>query len=217
MEIDMKKIVFVIVCLLLTISCNNSIAGNNNEIETLLTNEKRTLAQPKTYKGDKFTVSITSDKKDTRTAIEKVRGIPPKYEIINAVSFGCSKLYDGDTAYVPDIKIKKIIKEDTGELSFVLLVRIVTMNSIKFNDTQLVELKLNNGITQSFDCSVNYLNDPENLGTSLHMINCMSEVFIKDIYTMRLQSSNANVLITSSDNNFSFALPAIFFTYLNDI
>lgn len=212
----MKKIVLLILCLFCTLSCNNSVTGNINE-ETLLTKEKRTQAQPKEYHGDEFGVYITSDIKDTRTYLEEVQNKPPKYEITNTVLFRRLQLYDGDLIYVPNFEIKKIIKEYMGELSFILSIPIITMNSVKFNDVQLVQLKLNADVTQSFNCSVEHLPPPEGFGSIFHIINCTSEVGIKDIHTMRLHSGDANVLIKTANNNFSFVLPEIFFTYLNEI
>ncbi|MGP1440910.1 MAG: hypothetical protein ACTTJ3_09270 [Treponema sp.] len=82
---------------------------------------------------------------------------------------------------------------------------------------QLVQIKLNNGVIKRFSCNVNYLPAPDGLGDSFHTINCTSEVDIEDIHTMRLQSGDTNVLITTDKNNFSFVLPKMFFTYLNEI
>ena len=82
---------------------------------------------------------------------------------------------------------------------------------------QLVQIKLNDDVTKSFDCKVHYLPAPDGLGDSFHTINCTSEVDIEDIHTMRHQSGDANVLITTAKNNFSFVLPKMFFTYLNEI
>ena len=215
----MKKFFLLGLVLWLFSGC---VMSSNNQVEkvdeeTLLANEKRTQAQPKTYSGDEFTVSITSDKKDTRTYLEINQGHPPKYEITNTVLFERLQLYDGDLLYIPNFEIKKIIKEYTGELSFILSIPIITMNSIKFNNTQLVQLKLNADVTQSFNCSVKHLPPPYGFGSIFHQINCTSDVFIKDIHTMRLQRGDANVSITTSNNNFSFVLPEIFFTYLDEI
>ena len=215
----MKKIFFLGLILCFFSGC---VMSSNNQVEkvdeeTLLSNEKRTQAQPKTYSGDEFTLSITSDKKDTRTYLEINQDIPPKYEITNTVLFEHIQLYDGDLLYAPKFGIKKIIKEYTGELSFVLSAQIMTNNSIRFNDVQLVQLKLNTDVTQSFSCGVDYLPAPGTLSSIFHIINCTSDVFIKDIHTMRLQHGDANVSIMTSNNNFSFVLPEIFFTYLNEI
>ena len=199
------------------LSCNNSVTGNIDKTETLLSKEKRTQAQPKRHKGDKFDVSITSNRKDTRTADDIANNLPPKYEIINTVLFGCLTLYDGDLPYALDFEIKKIYKEDTSELSFALSAKILTWNYVKFSEMQLVQIKLNNGVIKRFSCNVNYLPAPDGLGDSFHTINCTSEVDIEDIHTMRLQSGDTNVLITTDKNNFSFVLPKMFFTYLNEI
>ena len=94
--------------MLCVLSCNNSVTGNIDEAETLLSKEKRTQAQPKKHKGDEFGLSITGDRKDTRTAGDIANNLPPKYEIINTVLFGHTTLYDGDLPYVLDFEIKKL-------------------------------------------------------------------------------------------------------------
>jgi len=214
----MRKIIFLIACLFCTLSCNNTTVGSGDTTETLLVKEKRTQAQPKEYRSrgkDEFDVLITSDKKDTRTFTEEVQNLPPKYEITNTVLFRRLQLYDGDLLYVPNFEIKKIIKENTGEISFTLSTRILTKNFVRFGDRQLVQVKLNDDVTQGFDCNVEYLPVPEY--PLLHTINCTSDVGIEDIHKMRLQSADVNVLIATSKNNFSFVLPKVFFTYLNEI
>ena len=214
----MKKIVLLGLILWLFYGC---VVSSNNQVEkvdeeTLLANEKRTQAQPKEYHGDKFGVSITSDRKDTRTTDDVANNIPPKYEITNTVLFGHNTLWDGDLPYILDLGIKKIIKEDTGDLSFILLAKILTKKLVKFNDTQLVQIKLNNDVSLRFDCNVEYL-PATNAGQEFHIINCTSEMSVKDVHTMRLHSGDANVLIKTAKNNFNFVLPKIFFTYLNEI
>ena len=213
----MKKLIFIIVCLFCALSCNNHTGDSLNEIEILLAKEKRTQAQPKKHKGDEFGVYITSDRKDTRTADDITNNLPPQYEITNTVLFGHLGLYDGDLPYGVDFEIKKIIKENTGKISFTLSIRMLTKNFVRFGDRQLVQVKLNDDVTQGFDCNVEYLPAPEHLSSIFHIINCTSEVGIKDIHTMRLHSGDANVLITTAKNNFSFVLPKVFFTYLNEI
>ncbi|MGP1415417.1 MAG: hypothetical protein ACTTJ6_05745 [Treponema sp.] len=213
----MRKIIFLIACLFCTLSCKNTTADSSDTPETLLAKEKRTQAQPTKYQGDEFDVLITSDKKDTRTYPEEVQNLSPKYEITNIVLFQRLQLYDGDLLYIPNFEIKKVIKENTGKLSFILSAKIITWNYIKFSDMQLVQIKLNNDFTKSFDCKVHYLPAPDGLGDSFHTINCTSEMSIKDIHTMRLHSGDANVLIKTAKNNFNFVLPKVFFTYLNEI
>lgn len=102
----MRKIIFLIACLFCTLSCNNSVTGNIKE--------KRTQAQPKEYHGDKFGVSITSDRKDTRTTDDIANNLSPKYEITNTILFGRLGLYDGDLPYGVDFEIKKNHKRIYG-------------------------------------------------------------------------------------------------------
>ena len=216
----MRKIIFLIACLFCMLSCKNTTVASGDTKETLLEKEKRTQAQPKEHRSrgkDEFDVLITSAKKDTRTYLEKVQNLPPKYEITNTVLFQRLQLYDGDLLYVPNFDIKKIIKESTDELSFMLSAKIITWKYIKFSDMQLVQIKLNNDVTKRFDCRVNYSPAPDGIGDNFHTINCTSEVDIEDIHKMRLQSADVNVLIATSKNNFSFVLPKVFFTYLNEI
>ena len=104
----MKQLIFLIACLFCMLSCNEHTAGSIDETEILLAKEKRTPVQSKKYRSkDAFDVSITSDKKETRTLLEAVQNHSPKYEITNTVSFGCLTLWDVDLSYTPEFEIKK--------------------------------------------------------------------------------------------------------------
>ena len=81
-------------------------------------------------------------------------------------------------------------------MSLRLSAKVLTSRNVKFNDTQLVQIKLNDDVSLRFDYNVDHLPVPvEYLVATLHIINCMLEVSLKDIYTIRLHSGDANARI----------------------